>query len=102
MTHDSIGEEQAENAVPSWCAPPAFRTEESKSAEVFLSPEPALRDASSEKDRPMISLSAGSFLMGTDYSLGLPADGGGPVRQVSLSPLKSTPILSRTRTSQLS
>jgi sulfatase modifying factor 1 len=34
----------------------------------------------------MRSLPGGSFLMGTDYAQGFPADGEGPVRAVSLSP----------------
>lgn len=34
----------------------------------------------------MIALSGGTFLMGTDYALGFPADGEGPVRSVTLSP----------------
>lgn len=36
--------------------------------------------------QPMISLPGGSFLMGTDYAGGFPADGEGPVRPVTLSP----------------
>jgi sulfatase modifying factor 1 len=33
-----------------------------------------------------VTLPGGSFLMGTDYPMGFPADGEGPVRKVSLSP----------------
>ncbi|GGA55569.1 hypothetical protein GCM10011507_03560 [Edaphobacter acidisoli] len=36
----------------------------------------------------MISLPGGSFLMGTDYDKGFPADGEGPVRKVTLSPFQ--------------
>jgi sulfatase modifying factor 1 len=42
--------------------------------------------ASAQIQSPMVSLSGGTFLMGTDYSYGFPADGEGPVRPVSLSP----------------
>jgi formylglycine-generating enzyme required for sulfatase activity len=34
----------------------------------------------------MVTLPGGSFLMGTDYDRGFPADGEGPVRSVTLSP----------------
>jgi sulfatase modifying factor 1 len=43
---------------------------------------------SSARERPMISLSGGEFLMGTDYEGGFPADGEGPVRVVTLSPFQ--------------
>jgi formylglycine-generating enzyme required for sulfatase activity len=36
----------------------------------------------------MISLPGGTFLMGTDYPQGFPADGEGPVRPVRLSPFR--------------
>jgi formylglycine-generating enzyme len=39
-------------------------------------------------ERPMVSLSGGTFLMGTDYASGFPADGEGPIRPVTLSPFK--------------
>lgn len=35
-----------------------------------------------------VALSGGTFLMGTDYPLGLPQDGEGPVRPVRLSPFQ--------------
>ena len=41
--------------------------------------------ASADASRPTVSLPSGSFLMGTDYAHGFPADGEGPVRRVSLS-----------------
>ncbi len=44
-------------------------------------PQPALLSS-----RKMVSLPGGTFLMGTDYPHGFPADGEGPVRSVSLSP----------------
>src|SRR5579875_3123185 len=34
----------------------------------------------------MVSLPGGTFLMGTDYDKGFPADGEGPVRKVTVSP----------------
>lgn len=36
----------------------------------------------------MISLPGGTFLMGTDYDKGFPADGEGPVRKVTVSPFQ--------------
>jgi formylglycine-generating enzyme required for sulfatase activity len=41
--------------------------------------------ATTDANRPTVSLPGGSFLMGTDYAQGFPADGEGPVRRVSLS-----------------
>ena len=41
--------------------------------------------ASADASRPTVSLPADSFLMGTNYAHGFPADGEGPVRRVSLS-----------------
>jgi len=43
------------------------------------------RDVAPDAQRAMVSLPAGTFLMGTDYQKGFPADGEGPVRPVSLS-----------------
>ncbi len=42
----------------------------------------------------MIRLSGGTFLMGTDYDLGFPEDGEGPIREVTLDPfwIDSTPV----------
>lgn len=36
----------------------------------------------------MVALQGGTFLMGTDYADGFPADGEGPVRSVTLSPFR--------------
>ena len=41
-----------------------------------------------EATRAVVSLPGGTFLMGTDYERGFPADGEGPVRQVSVSALE--------------
>jgi formylglycine-generating enzyme required for sulfatase activity len=41
---------------------------------------------SGDSGRAMVELPGGTFLMGTDYQRGFPADGEGPVRPVSLSP----------------
>ncbi len=41
--------------------------------------------AATEAQRARVSLPAATFLMGTDYAHGFPADGEGPVRPVSLS-----------------
>jgi sulfatase modifying factor 1 len=43
------------------------------------------RSAQAKDERAVVSLSGGTFLMGTDYSGGFPADGEGPVRPVTLS-----------------
>ena len=38
-----------------------------------------------DSKHPLVSLPGGTFLMGTDYAGGFPADGEGPVRAISLS-----------------
>jgi len=45
----------------------------------------------------MVSLPGGTFLMGTDYAAGFPADGEGPVREVVLSPfaIDTFPVTNR-------
>src|ERR1700685_2060283 len=61
------------------CTPSAHRE--------VSSPQANLRQQTREEAvGPSVLLPGGSFLMGTDYARGFPADGEGPVRAVSLSP----------------
>jgi formylglycine-generating enzyme len=55
---------------------------------VHLEPAPAGQLVTTERKSSdgMIRLDGGTFLMGTDYERGFPADGEGPVRPVTLSP----------------
>jgi sulfatase modifying factor 1 len=66
------------------CAPSADRGAEARSscASIVEAASANTPDAA----RPMITLPGGTFLMGTDYAGGFPADGEGPVRPVTLSP----------------
>ncbi len=64
------------------CCIPAVRVRDNTPAVALPSP---LRAPSSESGRPMVALSGGAFLMGTDYPHGFPDDGEGPVREVTLS-----------------
>jgi sulfatase modifying factor 1 len=66
---------------PGSCCPPAALREAAASPG---SPNAASGQVAAE--RPMVALPGGTFLMGTDYQQGFPADGEGPVRPVSLSP----------------
>ena len=61
------------------CSPVAPRRTASLPAEPREHRQAGTLDAS-------VMLPGGSFLMGTDYARGFPADGEGPVRKVSLSP----------------
>jgi formylglycine-generating enzyme len=67
--------------TPGSCCPPAAP----RDGEAHSAP-PHAGAGEAERERPMIALPGGSFLMGTDYKHGFPADGEGPVRPVSLSP----------------
>ena len=72
--------EQSPASVPhkTCCAPSAAREVCSHAA-----PEPAgVAELSAAVRSRMIALPGGSFLMGTDYPDGFPADGEGPVREV--------------------
>jgi formylglycine-generating enzyme required for sulfatase activity len=68
------------------CAPSADREAESQCCGGFAV-EPA-SGATPDAARPMVTLPGGTFLMGTDYAGGFPADGEGPVRPVVLSPFE--------------
>jgi formylglycine-generating enzyme len=65
----------------SCCAPPLSqisKATEIKAQDVVVAP-------AKPSPNTMVSLPGGTFLMGTDYPHGFPADGEGPVRPVSLS-----------------
>jgi sulfatase modifying factor 1 len=61
------------------CTPVASRTAASPRVETPQSKQASTAGAA-------VTLPGGSFLMGTDYARGFPADGEGPVRKVLLSP----------------
>ncbi len=69
----------AEEAKSCGCTPSAHR--EASSPQVALP-----QQARPEGAGLSVLLPGGTFLMGTDYAQGFPADGEGPVRAVSLSP----------------
>ncbi len=70
----------------SCCAPVALREAAMSAAGVGFTKTTAAHEAASDTHRAMVALPGGTFLMGTDYDRGFPADGEGPVRSVSLSP----------------
>ena len=55
---------------------------------------PPVSTASEPKHDDMVAIPAGTFLMGTDYAEGFPADGEGPVRAVTLDAFRidRTPV----------
>jgi len=75
--------------VKSCCTPSAKRN--TKLKDVSMPIAETIRAASTDG---MIGLPGGRFFMGTDYELGFPADGEGPVRSVKLSPfsIDITPV----------
>src|ERR1700744_3789754 len=68
--------------TPGSCCTPARSTSTGTVVGLPLATPP---EAVSDGRRPMVTLPAGTFLMGTDYPHGFPGDGEGPVRPVSLS-----------------
>ena len=68
------------------CTPSAERTE-GASARVDAG-SPFVAGSTAQLKDEMVSLPGGTFLMGTDYDKGFPADGEGPVRKVTLSPFE--------------
>lgn len=66
----------------SCCAPQTAREKSETAAVLPLAGDGGGADAA----RPMVELPGGTFLMGTDYDLGFPADGEGPVRAITLAP----------------
>ena len=77
--------EAASSASPKGCcAPTAERNGDSHCCSAWIAE--AASGATPDAARPMVTLPGGTFLMGTDYAGGFPADGEGPVRPVTLSP----------------
>src|ERR1700685_3569883 len=66
------------------CSPSAQREPQSSAAPSA----PPQSGASADRERPMVALPGGTFLMGTNYAHAFPADGEGPVRPVTLSPFR--------------
>jgi formylglycine-generating enzyme required for sulfatase activity len=66
------------------CTPPAERNNEARSAAEDSIASAAISGATRAR---MIALPGGTFLMGTDYAEGFPADGEGPVRAVTVGAL---------------
>src|SRR5260370_6389615 len=88
QTANSTGFEEysSDAAKPrSCCAPRVHREEPVSHSTVVLAPFVKTRDRVPGSDRSVIALLGGSFLMGTNYAHGFPADCEGPVRPVSLS-----------------
>lgn len=88
LPHAGSGEHSKDAGKPaSCCAPRSARASS-------IVPTPAAAAGNSEiqpscaSNRKMVALPGGTFLMGTDYPHGFPADGEGPVRPVSLSPFE--------------
>jgi formylglycine-generating enzyme required for sulfatase activity len=79
---------------PSCCIP--RRSQISASASAQASPGTSSQEQNTPhqkvdpdfKTSPMVSLPGATFLMGTDCARGVPADGEGPVRPVTLSPFE--------------
>jgi formylglycine-generating enzyme required for sulfatase activity len=69
--------------TPSCCAPAKKKAGVHQAVET-ATPSPQL-GSPVDVERPMVTIPAGSFLMGTDYAQGFPADGEGPIRTVSYS-----------------
>ncbi len=69
----------------SCCAPPATRGESLSQESSSPNQNPIALPATLPEQRPTVSLPSATFLMGTDYDRGFPADGEGPVRPVLLS-----------------
>jgi formylglycine-generating enzyme len=67
----------------SCCVPVALREEPASAGRVQTATS---RETASDAHRATVALSGGTFLMGTDYDRGFPADGEGPIRPVSISP----------------
>jgi sulfatase modifying factor 1 len=82
------GERRAQQRQKACCAPAVVRDHSSvmplgrQSAAGLKSAFPL------DNARPMVSLSGGTFLMGTEYLHGFPQDGEGLIRPVTLSPFQ--------------
>lgn len=69
----------------SCCAPRVHSREVVSAPASTVTPSAEAAGKNADSNRPFISLPATTFLMGTNYARGFPADGEGPVRPVSLS-----------------
>ncbi len=67
--------------TPSPCCLPSAQAFSSNPIDV-----PAFRRVTSGCTGGMVRLEGGTFLMGTDYAQGFPADGEGPIREIAVSP----------------
>jgi sulfatase modifying factor 1 len=88
--HESIvnnsPEHSKSSAKPHSCCAPRTHRDEQVPEELHTgSPSFEAEGKPSDATRPVVSLPAATFLMGTDYAKGFPEDGEGPVRPVSLS-----------------
>ena len=63
----------------SCCAPTAPREPAVSPAGALFTQTTATHEAASDAHRAMVALPGGTFLMGTNYDRGFPADGEGPV-----------------------
>jgi formylglycine-generating enzyme len=77
----SIPSMNSDDTPGSCCAPAREPSTGTRAGAALAAP----RDVAPDSQRAMVSLPPGTFLMGTDYERGFPADGEGPVRPVSLS-----------------
>ena len=76
------------DSAPSCCAPTRARAGEGAASGEAAPPAPTSGRASKTG---MIRLPGGAFLMGTDDEEGFPADGEGPIREVTVSPFLIDP-----------
>ena len=84
---DSSQEEHSSDAAkPRFCCAPHRHREVLVSQTPLVStPSAETHDGIQDSNRPVVSLPGWTFLMGTNYAQGFPADGEGPIRPVSLS-----------------
>jgi formylglycine-generating enzyme required for sulfatase activity len=68
------------------CAPASLRAQDEAGQPSAKIPQP--HEPSPDALERMVALPGGTFLMGTDYGLGFPQDGEGPVRAVTLDPFR--------------
>lgn len=88
LSHAGGSEHNKDAGKPaSCCAPRASHVQAIAPAAGIASTAPAAKRSTLLNEK-MIALPGGTFLMGTDYPYGFPADGEGPVRQVLLSPFE--------------
>jgi sulfatase modifying factor 1 len=80
------GEHSSDAVKPRSCCAPRFdRDAAATPVLAAITPAPIASGTTADSKRSVISLPAATFLMGTDYAHGFPADGEGPVRPVALS-----------------